>query len=352
MSSDIQMHKINPHEIYTFSLAKFIANKLINKIYLAKDGTISYTPTKYCIYDKKINFDVIGRFNFELSEDQPENFTTQLDLNDGMIFHIQKHYVETIYKNSFGKHPNDDILPITTLAIANIIQQNKLPIISIDNPELTQMINDTDLIVKFESDDVNLPFDNFLLKFPYEEKIIELFINKIYTHLENNPNTQTMIYAEGISVDNDGTYGKLSVPLSGNVVAEVLHPESHTTEELDYMKNITNFVQKLFYYFTIEKTVEYINKTISNFKLKPKPKTLKEQKYGTSIITLFKDVRYNYSPSNTESGISKIAHMVRGHFRKQPYGKRDEPEYKIIWIQPYFTGADILNTNKRYTLKP
>ena len=34
MSSDIQMHKINPHEIYTFSLAKFIANKLINKIYL------------------------------------------------------------------------------------------------------------------------------------------------------------------------------------------------------------------------------------------------------------------------------------------------------------------------------
>lgn len=346
------MHKINLNEIYTLSLAKSFAKTLIKKIYLTKDGKVSFAPDKYCIYDKKINFDEIGKFNRDSANEKPDNFTTQIDLNDGMIFHIQKYYVELIFRSLFDKQLDDDILPITNLAIANIIQQNNLPIISIDNPELTQMINDTDLTVKFESDDVKLPFDNFLLKLHYEDTVVELFINKVYSHLENNPISQTMIYAEGISVYQNGTYDKLSVPISGNVVAEVTNPESHTTEEIEYLKKVTNFVQKLFYYFTIEKTVEYIDKTISNLKSKLKPKTLKEQKYGVSIITLFKDIRYNYSQSNTDSEISKVAHMVRGHFRKQPYGKRDEPEYKIIWIQPYFTGSDMLNTNKKYRLKP
>lgn len=34
------------------------------------------------------------------------------------------------------------------------------------------------------------------------------------------------------------------------------------------------------------------------------------------------------------------AHWVRGHWRKQPYGPRDDPSYERIWIEPHLRGSE------------
>lgn len=45
--------------------------------------------------------------------------------------------------------------------------------------------------------------------------------------------------------------------------------------------------------------------------------------------------------SNGSTGVSqRKAHWVRGHWRKQPYGPRDNPRYERIWIEPHLRGGD------------
>jgi len=43
---------------------------------------------------------------------------------------------------------------------------------------------------------------------------------------------------------------------------------------------------------------------------------------------------------NGSGGVSRKAHWVRGHWRKQPYGPRDDPRYERIWIEPHLRGGD------------
>jgi len=44
--------------------------------------------------------------------------------------------------------------------------------------------------------------------------------------------------------------------------------------------------------------------------------------------------------SGSASGSKRQAHWVRGHWRKQPYGPRDNPKYERIWIEPHMRGGE------------
>lgn len=342
---------INPHEIYTFKLAKEFQKGLANKIFLSDNGELCLIPTKFCIYDdNKINFDNLGKFNqSSVSSLPPDKVTTFKEINDGTMFFFMEKYIERVFKNTFKKNNDDNIGHVKNFVSANIIKQYRLPIINIDNKELIQMINDTDLKVKFENDDVRLPFDSFLLRFTLNARIIELFVKKVVMQLDGAESAQTLIFAEGISINYNGSYMQVCIPITGYV--ELIETDLSIEEKL-IQNTIVNFVQKLLYYFTLEKSVEYIDKTKQKSLLITKPKSLKEQKYGVTIINLFKDIRYNYKVDNNDTGGTKNAHLVRGHFRKQPVGSRNDPEFKVIWIQPYFTGSNLPTGNKRYYLQP
>ena len=55
---------IKPHVIHLLEYGKKIAksSKFNKKLYMDNNGDISTDKTPYCIYDKKINFDVIIQF--------------------------------------------------------------------------------------------------------------------------------------------------------------------------------------------------------------------------------------------------------------------------------------------------
>lgn len=69
------------------------------------------------------------------------------------------------------------------------------------------------------------------------------------------------------------------------------------------------------------------------------------------IVRVGKQYRLDRNLSNTaneqELGGSRarVPHIVRGHWRKQPYGSQQAREFKLLWIKPYFTGkASDINT--------
>ena len=59
----------------------------------------------------------------------------------------------------------------------------------------------------------------------------------------------------------------------------------------------------------------------------------------------------NYNAMNHSSVASgRKAHWRRGHQRWQPFGSREEPEYKSIWIEPMVIGAGEIS-GKNYKIK-
>ena len=272
------------------------------------------------------------------------------NINDGWVYFCIQKYVERLLDYYFGVDRKlGNGASVTNFAISNVIKKFKLPIISINNNDLIRMITDTDLEIEFNPYDVKLPFENFLLKFMLDGNVVELFINKTSTVIKGNEIEQIIIFGQGVIVYPDGEFGQIGVQIAGDCIFEY---DKHDEEEFKLRERIINFVRKLIYYFSIEKTKQYIDIEIRAKEKSNKPRSIRESRYGVSIINLFHDVQYRYEQSKDDELSSKVAHLVRGHFRKQPFGKRESPEFKIIWIQPYFTGADLPTDNKKYSLLP
>lgn len=362
---------INPHNIRLLQIADNFEKRIINlflglKLYINKAGRITLTPSRNILYQNNtINFELASEITFKKFE---QNFNSLDEEVRKQSFYIKKehlnqigedHYVidylESLYTqfvNNISRLYNDSAFSefnptlIRVYMLSKLIKIRHTPVITIDNDELIDMINDTDLEPVFEPKDVKLPFNEFLLKFMLNGNVVELLIKKTEAFLEDLDETQIIIYAQGVNLDSDHTYTFEVIPIAGEVTVEV---EGRDESDQTFSKILNQFIKKLMYFFSIEKTIEYIDKTISSNKTKKKTPSLKEQKYGVTRINLFKDIRYNYKKLESPTG-TKISHIVRGHFRKQPYGTRDNPEFKIIWIKPYLTGSGELKENKRYSL--
>lgn len=336
------MQVLNQHEFYALKFANDFRKQIFKgKIYLTQDYKVSFKPDKYLLFNGE-SF-VLNDIKALVEKEIKNSYQSY---NDAFLYSSIKIKLLTILNESL---PED--YPFTSqvdnLISTNILVKYKLPIIKIDNVDLIRMIENTDLNFEYSNADIKLPFDSFLLKFKLNDLLVELFINRIVIKENGAFSNNIIIYADGIGLSPDGEILNLPVPLAG--FGNLPKDDPHWLDN-PMLYEVSNFLRKLLYYFTIDKTIEYVNKTVISNTSK-KTKSIKEQKYNVSVISLFKDIRYNYDES-LESGTTKIPHLVRGHFRKQPFGSRDNPEYKIIWIEPYFTGNAVLADNKKYVLRP
>ena len=348
---------LNSKTLYLFQLAKALEKQLTFDF---NRGELTFKPNKKWFFDKCINFEMLGEFNLNAVEQTQSKGaegrgTIEFeDINDGFTYYIMQRYIENLLCKAFNLSPQDGkVANISYFALANIIKSYKLPIISIDNPELIQMITDTDTEIEFNPHEVKLPFENFLLKFVLDDNVVELFINKATLTVTNSENNQIMIWGTGVIVNKDGFNGQIGVQIAGEVELEYVDDVDDNAEEVQRRDAIIKFVRKLIYYFSLEKTTEYIDKVIKKRAKSNSIRSIQEQRYGISIINLFSDIRYNYHHTTEKGeGKPKAAHLVRGHFRRQPFGNRAAPEIKIIWIQPYFTGNEFPKDNKKYVIAP
>lgn len=367
------MKKFNPNSIKMLELIDIFENRYLLKgleLYVNKFNFITITQTDRVLYKNgKINWHEVK--NITLSQEQKTFFVTDSDGNEithdvinitesgkwfisiTELFALLSNFEKKIerYLNIYLKNKNHNYLKLKQLVdslsikmkpvylAAKYIKDEHVPILNLLNPDLISMLENTETIPNFDASDVKLPFDSFLLKFIRNDAVVELWINK--SMLDN----EVIISGLGCSLDpHNNTYSMKIIPIAGDFT--IVHDSEidKQTQELKF------FLEKLMYFFSMEKTVEYINKSVSQKTSKNYQKTLSEQRSGTTIISLFKDIKYVYQKHESYGG-TKIAHIVRGHFRKQPYGSRDCPDYKVIWIKPYVTTGEI-NNNKHYSLNP
>lgn len=79
--------------------------------------------------------------------------------------------------------------------------------------------------------------------------------------------------------------------------------------------------------------------------LKRKNKKINSKKFAIKKANAENIIYLNHKKSNQKKSLyqNKINNsnkffIVRGHWRKQPIGKKNRPETKIIWIEPYWKG--------------
>ena len=81
--------------------------------------------------------------------------------------------------------------------------------------------------------------------------------------------------------------------------------------------------------------------TNSAKRAKKKLRTLSMTKVNLVAPSMMKAARDGAEKTAGDGdGPGRARHWVRGHWRNQPYGPRDNPEYKTIWIQPHLRGGD------------
>ena len=201
------------------------------------------------------------------------------------------------------------------------------------------------------SDIKNLPFESFKIDAKFFENISDIFVvykdNKLYVDFSN-------IGKEKVSIqmvwDKDKDNNKIIIP-QYTMSSLFYHKEiSHISNETQLVAEnaFENIVSILLYLINSNKDKDTIIKTMNydDYKLKQSDKLSKHKVKNklnkkNNVITLQygKSVKYINSVSNSIKWKNNKRFLVRGHFRKQPIGKRDGGEYRIIWIQPFFKGS-------------
>lgn len=268
--------------------------------------------------------------------------------------------VKTLYSTA-NQLPIDDKFRIPISFSAPLFHHaytDSSPVIGIDNQDLILMLRDTDIHPEMLRK-AQLPFGEFVVCFEYKNYLFEAYIAKItidssYMKTDN---------IEGL-VDGDFFYsasGFMYKSGGKKPIVELYDMDvSSTNNNFKFFSNedkggipvgrqeimleAVKIFNGLFLYLSLPRTVEYISKKNSVIK-----KGVRNLKKNTQPAYLFSDIQYSYQSNSNSNGGSKKAHLVRGHFRNQPFGKRTDPEYRTQWIEPYFTG-DGEAGNKEYKL--
>ena len=231
---------------------------------------------------------------------------------------------------------------------------NSHPVIAIDNPELLNMLRDTDVTPEL-LESVQLPFNEFVICFQYqgwnfEAVAAKTILDDSYMEVKNlSIKAGDPFYsANGFMYKTGGkrAVGKLyDMDVSTtNQKFEIF--VSMPSEDQKIMLDAVKIFNGIFLYLSLPRSINYIERNSPRIR-----KGIKSIKKGSEPTYLFNDIKYLYqSTCERNEDSQKRSHLVRGHFRNQPYGKRETPEYKIIWIEPYFTVGNALSENKIYKL--
>lgn len=234
------------------------------------------------------------------------------------------------------------------------IGEKGAPIIEMDNPNLLSMLLDTD-IPTVPLYNLELPFDEFLIILNYkgykvEAAIIKHIYNEDYSVKVEGLNSGDYIYScRGFIYSHNGIRTNTLQDFDFTSIGSKFKTEPNMPlHQAEILGDVYHMIYNSFIYMSTERTLSYLNKKEPLIR-KNKLKTKKTNKsYPTK---LFNDIRYITSDStnntNSNSGKKVKSHLRRGHFRFQPYGPRDNPSTKSIWIQPTYIGVEKMENPRK-----
>jgi len=218
------------------------------------------------------------------------------------------------------------------------------PILNIENESLIQMLRDTDIKPGMLRS-VQLPFNEFVICFSYKGFTFEAIVNKIsfnekYMKLQSESDIGKSFYAASAFMYKSG--GKKSIvemydlDVSSVNTEFKIHNDGIPLQNQEIMMESVKIFNGLFLYLSLPRTVEYIDGHKKDIR-----KSIQSLKKNFQPANLFNDIQYSYSQNKTKQpGSGKQSHLVRGHFRNQPFGSKKDPKHRTQWIEPYFTGNE------------
>lgn len=224
--------------------------------------------------------------------------------------------------------------------------ESKAPVIAIDNPDLLQMLLDTDVTPELLAD-MKLPFDEMIVLFEHRGLQFEAIVSKIHFDPSYMVPDNTVLgpgesfySAIGFAMRYIGGKRLVSemydfdVSSTNRAFKVAFEGMPETTAEI--ISEGAKIFGGLFLYLSLPRTVEYVERPGVRKAIR---KAAADFKKHRAPAYLFGDVRYAYADRGKEGG-GKRAHLVRGHFRKQQVGSRSAEvrEHKTVWIEPYYTG--------------
>lgn len=220
---------------------------------------------------------------------------------------------------------------------------NKAPIFKLENSELLEMMEDTELpSTPFRN--INLPFEDFVLNFKYKGFEVELCVNKIEQDSRVLANRFNLEEGEPYYIVHGFMYKKGGKHISSTAELNF----STITVDMDFDENnkdlmiaIYKIARNILIYISTPQAKEHI-KTKRSAILKNVAKNFSKKTPKKSVVTkLFTNVKYSYINEKHDANSSKKRpHLRKGHFRQQPYGKKDEEKIvKTIFVAPSFVNS-------------
>lgn len=193
-----------------------------------------------------------------------------------------------------------------------------------------------------------LPFNYFQIDTENIEKVNKVYISKqngkIYFHFEgvgvNNLSIQFVLSNKGIFAHYTYSslyYHKEIQPIDRELQSICENCLKYTVSVIFYLINFQNNKEKVI------KDINHENflKKLSAKQLS-KPKIQKKLKYKSDTVILKFDKNSTSYQSKINIGNKRVStkFLVKGHWRNQRIGKREEYNTTKIWIKPHFKGAN------------
>jgi hypothetical protein len=124
-----------------------------------------------------------------------------------------------------------------------------------------------------------------------------------------------------------------------NEIINYYERNTDTQSETEFTNKVTELIIQTLLYLQIQ-SQSIIPSTPVTSRSKSSPKISKKQRLQPTIIGLDYRIKtdYNTQISTTHNKNSPIIHWRSGHWRNQPFGSRENPQYKTIWIEPMLIG--------------
>lgn len=190
-------------------------------------------------------------------------------------------------------------------------------------------------------------------KYPTQVSIGELEMTRRVTNDTERFMAHYLVPIDGIEVDYTATYPtakKISQVVSEGtrVIADDwdIHAAKHgltprdEKQDAEFNTKMNAFALRLLLAMTARPTLIAKGTCIREEKVKKHGKSL-DALWTPNTVGRGYRIVYERDKKEVEApGTHVRMHWRRGHFRKQPYGLRDTPTYKVIWIDPVLVNAE------------
>lgn len=221
--------------------------------------------------------------------------------------------------------PKSNGLVLLIESLINIVE-NGFTILEVKRDEFDSNIS-RKTIESMQIDKIQMPFKSFAIKFKNNNKESFIFVDN---------KEDSVIFSKE---DSDG-----------NLSCRIKKDESSIKENfLDFKEESIDMILdsiSVIMYFTAFKNEKA---RVEPTKIPNKNGATKQISKTVSIIKINSSF-YSNNRSKDANKISDKSWIVKGHWRNQPIGSKDNVEYKTIWIDSYWKGDGKEQINKIYKL--